>query len=167
MGSDDVINEFLQVYLTDQEQGQLRTADEYASLFPGFETEIRQELSGTGNGTSKPRLEAIGPYRILEEIGRGGQGRVYLAQDERLGGRRVALKVMAGVHGLSRVAHLRFLREAELASKLDHPAICTVYEAGDQDGLLYIAMRYLEGTGLSGWIESRDVDPRPVQQGAH
>ncbi|HYC78913.1 MAG TPA: protein kinase, partial [Planctomycetota bacterium] len=89
-----------------------------------------------------PRL---GAYRLLRELGRGGQGRVYLAEDERLR-RLVALKVIDLAAG---PALDRFRREAEVTSKLDHPGVCAVYEVGEDRGRSYIAMRYVEGETLA------------------
>jgi formylglycine-generating enzyme required for sulfatase activity/serine/threonine protein kinase len=90
----------------------------------------------------------IGPYRVLRELGRGGQGEVYLARDERLG-RDVALKVLSRRGALDAAALERFRREAALASKLDHPGICTVYDAGQDRGTPYLAMRFVVGESLA------------------
>ena len=92
--------------------------------------------------------EQIGPYRIIEELGRGGQGLVYLAEDTRLG-RKVALKVLTSWGAASEQVVARFRREAAIASKLDHPGICTVYETGTAQGVPYLAMRHVEGESLS------------------
>ena len=91
--------------------------------------------------------DSIGPYRILDELGHGGQGTVYLAEDPKLG-RRVALKVLTGVRGLSARSVQRFRREAEITAQIDHPGICTTYDFGDADGVPWIAMRHVEGTRL-------------------
>ncbi len=99
------------------------------------------------------RFDAIGPYQPLEEIGRGGQATVYLAEDLRLN-RPVALKVMEGLGPLSETMMRRFRREAEVASRLDHPAICPVYDAGLHEGVPYIAMRFVPGRTLAACIES-------------
>lgn len=99
-------------------------------------------------------MRSLGPYTILDELGRGGQGVVYLAEDTRLK-RRVALKVLE-VSGLSVPEQQleRFRREAEAASKLDHPNICAILEAGQIDGVPYIAMRHIEGRTLAAMIEA-------------
>jgi serine/threonine protein kinase len=104
--------------------------------------------SANGGATGGGEGDRIGPFRILELVGRGGQGIVYLAEDERLH-RKVALKVLTGWGLTSEAALKRFRREAEVASKLDHPGICTVYDAGVEDGVPYIAMRYVEGETLA------------------
>src|SRR4029079_18912821 len=90
---------------------------------------------------------------VLDEIGRGGQGIVYLAEDTRLH-RKVALKVLKGMGSLSDDSLARFAREAEAASRLDHPGICSVYEAGLDGNVSYIAMRLVEGESLAAKIAS-------------
>lgn len=89
----------------------------------------------------------LGPYRILREIGSGGQGTVYLAQDTRLD-RRVALKLLSARLSFSENARRRFEREATAASKLDHPGVCTVFEVETEGELPYIAMQYVQGETL-------------------
>ncbi len=93
--------------------------------------------------------DALGRYRKISLLGRGGQGEVWLAEDTRLG-RRVALKLLGHAdHDRMR----RFAREAEITSRLDHPGICPVFESGEEAGIAYIAMRYVEGMSLAQWIE--------------
>jgi serine/threonine protein kinase len=100
-----------------------------------------------------PAEQRVGRYRILRELGRGGQAVVHLAEDTRLS-RNVALKVFAPGLMPSEQFLARFLREVELASRLDHPGICTVYEAGVDGETPYIAMRYVEGTTLAHCIDT-------------
>jgi serine/threonine-protein kinase len=92
-------------------------------------------------------------YRIERVLGRGGMSVVYLAHDLRLK-RNVALKLLtpelAGDEGF----RVRFLRESQLAASLDHPHVVPVYEAGEVDGLLYIAMRYVVGTDLKALLQA-------------
>lgn len=89
-------------------------------------------------------LGRIGPYRLQCELGRGGQGVVYFAVHEKLG-RRVALKVLGARDVGSRTQLLRFRRESEATARIEHPALCHVYEAGVHEGVPWIAMRYVEG----------------------
>ena len=90
----------------------------------------------------------IGPYRVLSELGRGGQAVVYRAVHEGLG-REVALKVLApGALG-GDTARLRFEREVGIAAKLDHPGLGTVYESGSGVGVTFLAIRLLEGGSLA------------------
>src|SRR5688572_23787459 len=94
----------------------------------------------------------LGPYEIVAPIGAGGMGIVYLAEDTRLH-RRVALKFLPPSVALDPHARARFLREAQAASALDHPNIATVYEVGDWNDQLFIAMRYYEGETMRQRIE--------------
>ncbi|MCA9322354.1 MAG: serine/threonine protein kinase, partial [Planctomycetes bacterium] len=98
--------------------------------------------------TLSPDLTRFGPYEILGELGRGGQGQVYRARDTRLA-RQVALKVLTGYSAHSESALLRFRREAESASRLDDPGICTVFETGVHQGTPFIAMQLVEGRSLA------------------
>jgi tetratricopeptide (TPR) repeat protein/tRNA A-37 threonylcarbamoyl transferase component Bud32/TolB-like protein len=89
-----------------------------------------------------------GRYRIVARIGAGGMGEVYEADDLELP-RKVALKFLAPTLSDDRRLRQRFMREAEAISSLDHPHICTIYEAGEtEDGLMYIAMAYYRGETL-------------------
>jgi TolB-like protein/predicted Ser/Thr protein kinase len=88
-----------------------------------------------------------GRYRILAELGRGGMGVVYRAEDSRLK-RPVALKFLSEDLSASPDARARFLREAQAAAALDNPHVCTVYEAGEHEGRAYIAMAFIEGHSL-------------------
>src|SRR6266545_4847373 len=90
---------------------------------------------------------AVGPYRIVERIGAGGMGEVYLAIDMRLG-RRVALKFLPPDRLRDRERAQRFRHEARAASALNHPNILTVYEFGELGDAPYIATEYVEGETL-------------------
>src|SRR5437763_3408500 len=86
-------------------------------------------------------------YRIEEVVGRGGMSVVYRAEHLRLK-RKVALKLLAPELGQDAHFRERFLRESELAASLDHPHIVPIYDAGEAEGQLYIAMRYVPGGDL-------------------
>ena len=90
----------------------------------------------------------LGPYEILGPIGEGGMGEVYKARDTRLG-RDVAIKVLPGRHAEDPAMRDRFEREAKMVSALKHPAICTLYDMGEQDGAHFLIMEYLEGETLA------------------
>src|SRR5687768_10575312 len=89
----------------------------------------------------------VGSFRVVSTLGEGGMGKVYLAQDERLG-RRVALKLLPASFTRDRERVRRFEQEARAASALNHPNILTVYDIGDEDGARYIATEYVEGRTL-------------------
>ena len=90
----------------------------------------------------------LGPYEILAAIGAGGMGEVYRARDTRLE-RTVAVKVLPPELSASSEARQRFEREAKTISQLSHPHICALYDIGNQDGVEYLVMEYLEGETLA------------------
>jgi serine/threonine protein kinase len=109
-----------------------------------------------------PRLGTrLAGYRIQALLGRGGMGLVYLA--EQLGPRRpVALKLLLDPATASQGFRERFLRESELAAAIDHPNVLPVYDAGETDGVLWIAMGYVDGIDLAALLD-RDGPLAPEQ----
>ena len=98
---------------------------------------------------SKP--ESLGPYLVGEAIGAGGMGEVYKGHDTRLG-RDVALKVLPAGMTDDSDRRARFIREAQSTSRLSHPNIVTVYDVGESEGRVYIAMEYVAGKTLAALI---------------
>ncbi len=95
----------------------------------------------------------LGPYEILAPLGAGGMGEVYRAHDPRLG-RDVALKILPDDVAPDESARQRLIREARVAAQLNHPHICTIYEAGEADERAYIAMEAIDGRALDRLIEA-------------
>jgi serine/threonine protein kinase len=94
----------------------------------------------------------LGPYKTTKLLGAGGMGEVYLAEDSRLEP-KVALKVLAPRLLSSPQSRARFLVEARSVSRLNHPNVCTLYDIGQQDGVDFLVMEYLEGETLAERLE--------------
>ncbi|KAA3632146.1 MAG: hypothetical protein DWP97_11635 [Calditrichaeota bacterium] len=96
--------------------------------------------------------QTLGPYKIIEQAGAGGMGEVYKAEDTRLD-RTVAIKVLPATFALNDDIKARFQREAKVISSLNHPNICTLYDVGEEKGLQYLVMEFIEGETLAEKIK--------------
>src|ERR1700687_1871804 len=99
----------------------------------------------------------LGNYRILDKIGAGGQGTVYKALDNKLG-RTVVIKVLPAELTAKEANLKRFEREARLASALDHPNICTIFDLNTINGIHFIAMQYIEGRNVRELVAGRPLE---------
>src|SRR5260221_11759566 len=99
----------------------------------------------------------LGNYKIIQKIGAGGQGTVYKATDLKLG-RTVVVKVLPAELTVKAANLKRFEREARLASSLDHPNICTIFDMDEANGLHFIAMQYVEGRNVRQLVNGRPLE---------
>src|SRR5882757_5466559 len=99
-------------------------------------------------------MDTIGKYKLVRVIGEGGMGRVYEAIDPVIG-RRVAIKTISLDVVTDEETRSRFFREAQAAGQLSHPNLITIHDIGDQDGMPYIVMEYLEGMDLNRKIRQQ------------
>ncbi len=151
-------------------RGERPSLQEYVDRYPHLASDIRELLpamvemealkpkteasAGIPAGTTVPvpELRQLGEYRILREVGQGGMGVVYEAEQLSLG-RRVALKVLPGRQVREARQKRRFEREARAAARLHHTNIVPVFGVGEQDGLPYYVMQFIQGLGLDQVIE--------------
>ncbi len=175
LAAGDRIGELAESFLARHRRGEHPTVEDDAAAHPELAGEIRrlfpalllmEELKPAttdDNFTSAPAR--LGDYRILREVGRGGMGVVYEAEQESLG-RRVALKVL-GAHGPRDPKHLlRFQREARAAAKLHHTNIVPVFGVGESEGMHYYVMQFIPGLGLDAVLGEiqRLQDPGPTPE---
>jgi WD40 repeat protein/serine/threonine protein kinase len=142
-------------------------ADDIREFFPALaEMEQvradRDEVSAPVAAGALPPLERLGDYRIVREIGRGGMGVVYEAEQISLG-RRVALKVLPKQQLVDARAKRRFEREAKAVAKLHHTNIVPVFGVGEHEGLPYYAMQFIQGLGLDEVLEELQRLPQGGQ----
>jgi len=159
-----VAHAFLERLAADRAEGRERTLDEYRALWPGHEDVVEREWAAlhAGREAEAEDGDVFGAYRIEGEIGRGAQGVVYRAVDERLG-RPVALKVLRRRVGDDEHVLLRFQREARAVARLEHPGLCTVYDSGVERGATYLAMRLVRGESLAARLErGKRLPPREL-----
>ena len=159
-------------FLDRKRRGERPTLQDYLDRHPELAGEIRdlfpallmvEDLGESSGGTTgsraaedglavAARLDRLGDYRILREVGRGGMGVVYEAEQESLG-RRVALKVLSATSLLDPKQVRRFEREAKAAARLHHTNIVPVFGVGRQDGHHYFVMQYIAGLGLDAVLD--------------
>ena len=169
----DPLVPLLEDFMTRLQQGESVSVEQYCSDYPELAEEIRdlfptyavleglgpQQQGSEDSHEDKTTLpEQIGDYRIVAEIGRGGMGVVYEAEQISLG-RRVALKILPNNLYASTNSRLRFQREARAAAKLHHTNIVPVFEVGEESSVVYYAMQLIAGQSLDLVIdELKQVD---------
>ncbi len=131
--------------------------EEIRELFPALvEVEQAEEVlepqREPASSPAAPVLRQVGDYRVIREVGRGGMGVVYEAEQVSLG-RRVALKILPGVVAKDRKALERFRREARAAARLHHTNIVPVFEVGQDGEVVFYAMQFIQGQGLEVVID--------------
>src|SRR5262245_3492058 len=158
LARDDAVLDFLAEYALDREHDRDLPLSHYLGRYPGREEAVAREFLNLRAEPRPPGPDHIGPYQLVAELGRGGQGVVWLAHDPRLH-RHVALKVLHD--GLrAAISPERFRREAMLAARIEHPGIDTVYDAGEDQGRLWLATRYVPGESLATLLRRARQDPR-------
>jgi serine/threonine protein kinase len=166
----DVVDQLAEEFACRLRAGERPGIEEYAERFPELADEIRAALPSVemmeqlkprrdqtvaANSTSNwsdTAPERVGEYRIIREIGRGGMGVVYEADQEALG-RRVAIKVLPANLMSDQKLRSRFRREAQAAARLHHTNIVPVFAVGEEGGQCYYVMQLIEGQGLESIIE--------------
>jgi WD40 repeat protein/serine/threonine protein kinase len=148
-------------------RGERPSLAEYVERYPSLAADIREAFpalveveqvkedhqeAAEQAGPPTPALQQLGDFRILREVGKGGMGVVYEAEQVSLG-RHVALKVLPRNLLLDAKAKHRFQREAKAAAKLHHTNIVPVFGVGEQDGLPYYVMQFIQGLGLDEVLE--------------
>ncbi len=151
------LEEILDRYLEELAAGEIPDQQAYVAAHPELADALRgvfktldfvEATSRSLNAAGLRRHEMLGEYRILREVGRGGMGVVYEAIQTSMG-RRVALKVLAAGTLLSDTALERFTREAAMAGRLQHANIVPVYAVGQEHGIHFYAMQFVEGCTLA------------------
>src|SRR5581483_8832580 len=128
-------------------------------------SEIRKRVEASLAGPLTPATrelipgDVVGSYRVRGIAGRGGMGIVYRA-DDLAAGRQVALKVIAPQFANDLRFRERFARESRIAARLEHPNVVPVYAAGDHQGQLFIAMRFVDGTDLQTLLRHGALEPK-------
>lgn len=176
----DIVDEFVSAY----RDGIAPTVEQFAAKYPEYSDELLDLLptlvlmerakdpDEAGPGQNEDEWtgligKQIGDYQIVREIGRGGMGIVYEAEQLSLG-RQVAIKVLPKQAPLHSNQHLRFQRESKAAARLHHSNIVPVFGVGEADGLNYYVMQYIHGLGLDDVLDQlrliREVDSDPSHE---
>ena len=164
----DAVELLADEFLARRRRGERPTVEDYAARHPDLAEAIRAaflamalvddlgtELDAANHGALGPRVPPpgrVGDYRVLREVGRGGMGVVYEAEQVSLG-RRVALKILSAAVASDRTGLARFRREARAAARLHHTNIVPVFVVGQDGEVVFYAMQFIEGQGLDAVID--------------
>ncbi len=162
LGVASVVTIAVDYALQDRERKRLRA--QFASFSPEVVAQVLAQADTTHGVGGQPlsATRVIGGYRMEKIVGRGAMGVVYKATQLALA-RPVAIKVIAPERATSRVFRERFKRESQLAASVEHANLIPIYEAGEDDGLLFIAMRYVDGVDLGELVDR--LGPLAPQRG--
>ncbi len=159
----DLLTTLAESYLERLRRGENPSMDEYAGQHPQLASEIRElfntlrlvdelgeksQFGGTLTTAVDPIPTRLGDFQLIREIARGGMGIVYDAVQTQLG-RRVAVKVLPPAHGSDTSRRIRFRHEARAAANLHHSNIVPVFDVGEEQGISYYSMQYIEGETLA------------------
>jgi eukaryotic-like serine/threonine-protein kinase len=159
---------YQEVYLREQ-CGETPQREEYLRRFPRLATPLGEQFDvhqAIQNGPScepAPSLPMVPGYELLQEVGRGGMGRVYKAR-QASSGANVAVKILRGEHFRQKALRKRFLAEARAASALQHPHIVQVLEVNDCSSGMYLVMELIDGPSLETVIRDGRVQPSQAVQ---
>ncbi|MCC6491425.1 MAG: serine/threonine protein kinase, partial [Pirellulales bacterium] len=179
--TDEALLQILESTISRIQGGESLDVEQLVKQHPQYARELRELLPAASlmlawgrsqrphpNGTRRPDAidpaESLGDFRLLREIGRGGMGVVYEAEQLSLG-RRVAVKVLPLASMLDRQRLARFQNEARAAATLNHPHIVPVYAVGCDRGVHYYAMQLVEGSSLAQILETIRRQPRRPDHG--
>ncbi|HEX6284295.1 MAG TPA: serine/threonine-protein kinase, partial [Pyrinomonadaceae bacterium] len=156
----DLPDEERAAYLAQACNGDERLKEEVNSLISAFDKDesfidkpaLELGLSVLSRSSGESLLGVtVGPYKVISQLGKGGMGEVYLAEDTKLE-RKVALKFISPEMVDDKWAKRRLVKEAQASAMLDHPSICPVYDIQEWEGHMFIVMQYVEGETLASVI---------------
>ncbi|MFN0011573.1 MAG: serine/threonine-protein kinase, partial [Phycisphaerales bacterium] len=153
---ESALDELLDSLLASVQRGEPIDVEGLARTHPHLRQQIFEHARLVEAVVPRPRgdLPDIAGFAIIAEAGRGGMGTVYLAHQESLGGRAVALKVLSGSSSLSAGARRRFRQESQIVAKLRHPHIVAVFDVADESGPPAYAMEWVDGRSLAALIDA-------------
>jgi serine/threonine-protein kinase len=166
----DLPDEERAAYLAEACNGDERLKAEVNSLISAFDNDesfidkpaLELGLSVLSRSSGETLIgETVGPYKIVSQLGKGGMGEVYLAEDTKLE-RKVALKFISPEMVDDKWAKRRLVKEAQASAMLDHPSICPVYDIQEWEGHMFIVMQYVEGETLAGVIGKSSLGSEQV-----